>query len=200
MSIAAAIIGGAGMLTTGIMSARESGKARKRAREFEKQLANLEANRQDIINPYANATNPYENLRVATGASEFQAEEADISLANTLDTLRATGASAGGATALAQAALRSKQGISNSIEQQEAKNEELRAQGQARQELLIGEGAAFAFNAQEARENQKINRVAGLGQEQRRLEAGYKQQLMNTIAGGASAGMNFASGFSQGRR
>ena len=35
----------------------------------------------------------------------MQAEEADIALANTLDTLRATGASAGGATALAQAAL-----------------------------------------------------------------------------------------------
>ena len=44
----------------------------------------------------------------ATKAAEIQIEESDIALANTLDTLRATGASAGGATALAQAALRSK--------------------------------------------------------------------------------------------
>jgi hypothetical protein len=51
-------------------------------------------------------TNPYENLGVATQAAEFQAEQADIALANTLDTLLATGAGAGGATALAQAALR----------------------------------------------------------------------------------------------
>ena len=46
----------------------------------------------------------------------MQVEEADIALANTLDTLRATGASAGGATALAQAALQSKKGVAASIE------------------------------------------------------------------------------------
>ena len=61
----------------------------------------------------------------------MQIEQADISLANTLDTLRATGAGAGGATALAQAALQSKKGVSASIEQQEVQNEKLRAQGEA---------------------------------------------------------------------
>ena len=60
----------------------------------------------------------------------MQIEQADISLANTLDTLRSTGASAGGATALAQAALQSKKGVSANIEQQEANNERLRAQGE----------------------------------------------------------------------
>ena len=94
----------------------------------------LQDGRQDIINPYAGVTdlssmakdltsmmsNPFESLGVATQAAEIQAEEADISLANTLDMLRATGASAGGATALAQAALASKKGVSASIEQQEA--------------------------------------------------------------------------------
>ena len=65
-------------------------------------------------------SNPYANLGVATQAAEIQIEEADIALANTLDTLRATGASAGGATALAQAALQSKKGVSANIEQQEA--------------------------------------------------------------------------------
>ena len=76
-------------------------------------------------------SNPYANLGVATQAAEMQIEEADIALANTLDTLRATGASAGGATALAQAALQSKKGVSASIEQQEAQNEKLRAQGES---------------------------------------------------------------------
>ena len=75
-------------------------------------------------------SNPYANLGVATSAAEIQIEEADIALANTLDTLRATGSSAGGATALAQAALKSKKGVAASIEQQEAANEKLRAQGE----------------------------------------------------------------------
>ena len=65
-----------------------------------------------------------------TQAAEIQMEQTDIALANTLDTLRATGASAGGATALAQAALQSKKGIAASIESQEAQNEKLRAQGE----------------------------------------------------------------------
>lgn len=76
-------------------------------------------------------TNPYDSIGVATQAAEMQIEEADISLANTLDTLRATGSGAGGATALAQAALQSKKGVSASIESQEAANEKLKAQGRA---------------------------------------------------------------------
>jgi hypothetical protein len=104
----------------------------------------IRAARQPITNPYANTTNlsglakdlsgminnPYANLGVATQAAEMQFEQTDMALANTLDTLRATGASAGGATALAQAALQSKKDIAASIEQQEANNEKLRAQGE----------------------------------------------------------------------
>ncbi len=124
-----------------------AGKARKMAKGIraDAQAAIDGMNVPDIINPYENVENlsslaedlsgqmynPYSNLGVATQAAEMQAEEADIALANTLDTLRSTGASAGGATALAQAALKSKQGVSATIEKQEAENERLRAQGQA---------------------------------------------------------------------
>ena len=75
----------------------------------------------------------------------MQAEEADIALANTLDMLRSTGASAGGATALAQAALQSKRGVSANIEQQEAQNQKLRAQGevQKQQQLMNLESQAI---------------------------------------------------------
>ena len=180
------------------MSGVQAGKAKREARKYEQQLSYLEANRQEVINPYANISNPYQNLQVATGAAEFQAEEADLSLANTLDVLRSTGSSAGGATALAQAALRSKEGISNDIERQEAANAQMRAEGQARQERLNAEGKIFEFNTVEARENQKLNRVAGLGQENRRLQAGYNQQLINTISSAGAAGMQFAGGYSSG--
>jgi len=74
--------------------------------------------------------NPYENLSVATQANQIKMEETDKALANTLDTLRAQGASAGGATALAQAALKSKAGIAADIEKQEVSNERLKAQGE----------------------------------------------------------------------
>ena len=57
----------------------------------------------------------------------MQIEQADISLANTLDTIRQTGGGAGGATALAQAALQSKKGVTASIEAQEKANEDKRA-------------------------------------------------------------------------
>ena len=197
--LAAAIIGGVGMAATAIMSKKEAGKAGKQAREYERQLATLEASRQEIINPYADVTNPYSNLQIGTRDAEFQAEQVDISLANTLDTLRATGASAGGATALAQEAARSKQGISASIEQQEIENQKLSAQGKSRQEQLMGQGKAFAFNAQEEREMQKLNRIAGLGQESRRLEAGYNQQFINTISDIGSAGMSLFSGYGAGK-
>ena len=172
-----------------IFSAINAGKARKAQVKAQKKMDAQIANRQDIINPYENVTdlsnmisNPFSNLQVATKAAEIKIEEADISLANTLDTLRATGAGAGGATALAQAALKSKKEVAASIETQEADNEKLRAQGEQQlqqakmaeqqrvQQLAISEtgrfqdnkarGKEFAFNARESREQGKINRVA----------------------------------------
>ena len=186
----ASVVGGA------IQSGQEH-KAMRTARNAKEAAAfkvkELQDARQDIINPYAGVTdlssmakdltgmmsNPFESLGVATKAAEMQAEEADISLANTLDLLRATGASAGGATALVQAALASKKGVSASIEQQEATNQKLRAQGQAAltqakvneqqrlQSVAISEGQRtqqadaqgklFEFNAQEDRDNSDIS-------------------------------------------
>ena len=147
MAVAAAV--GAGVsLIGGAVGAHQAGQAakgaRNDARRAKAEMDAIKAARQPITNPYATTTNlsglakdlsgmisnPYANLGVATQAAEMQAEEADIALANTLDTLRATGASAGGATALAQAALQSKKDISANIEQQEAANEKLRAQGE----------------------------------------------------------------------
>ena len=145
---ASLIIGGALSLGSAIFgsSARKK-RARALARQLKAETAKLNAleqSRQQIVNPYGNVSdasnlatsleakvsNPFANLSVATKAAEIQMEQSDLALANTLDTLRATGAGAGGATALAQAALQSKQQVAASIESQEANNEKLRAQGQ----------------------------------------------------------------------
>ena len=208
MGAAAPIIGlGQGVL--GMVGANQAEKAakgeRNRARNEKARLAaeleSLENSRQPIINPYENVTdlsgqmsNPYANLGVATQAAEFQAEQAEIGLANTLDTLRATGASAGGATALAQAALASKKQISASLELQEASNQKLVAQGdQKLQQLQLAEkqrmqnadvmGKQFMFGATDKRENQRLNRAAG------QLDnAAADERSANAAYGAAQAG------------
>ena len=187
------LIGG---LFGGGAARRRQRRAMAEKRRLEGKLNSLEKSRQAITNPYAGVTNissmakdlsgmvsnPFASLGVATQAAEMQIEQADIALANTLDTLRATGSSAGGATALAQAALQSKKGVSASIEQQEAQNEIRRAQGEAQLDRLqlqeaqriqnIGmseaqrlqkagvAGKQFMFSARERREGEQLDRVS----------------------------------------
>ena len=196
-----AIIGGSLSVVSGIFGAASAKKAAAAAKAqrkmLEAKLKNLENNRQEIINPYegiqdlsAMMSNPFASLGVATGAAEMKIEEADISLANTLDLMRSTGQSAGGATALAQAALRSKKGVAASIEQQEARNEMQRAQGEATlNQQLTGEqrrlqqadvsGAQFQFNTRETRQMQELDRTSDLlsGAQNRENEAFRDESL-----------------------
>lgn len=212
MGAASGVISGAvGLLGAGAAQrrAREDRKrAEQEANRLKGELRTLENQRQPIINPYENVTdtsgnlaNTYANLGVATEAAQFQAEQADISLANTLDTLRATGASAGGATALAQAALQSKKQISASIQLQEAQNQKLYAQGEERlnqmkmqeeQRLQSADvmGKQFMFGAQEQREVAKLNRTAGM------LD-NAQQDLRNMRAAEAKAEANMYNSLGQ---
>lgn len=216
---------GAGVQIIGGLFAGGEAKKRERAAAAEKnrlqlRLTELENSRQDIINPFEGATNlsslavdlssslanPFANLSVATQAAEMQIEQSDLSLANTLDTIRATGGSAGGATALAQAALQSKKGVSANIEQQEAANEKARAQGEAnlqqqkiaeqqriqgvqisegqRMQGLDAAGQQFMFGARESRQLQQLNRVST------QLSGAQAQQMQaQSDATGAFTGM-----------
>ena len=102
-------IGGAAVNIVGGIIGSGKAKKRERAAAAEKarlavELNRLENSRQAIINPWATTkdmssliqdsssliTNTFANLGVATQASRFEAEQIDISLANTLDTLRET--------------------------------------------------------------------------------------------------------------
>lgn len=221
MAVSMAAIAGisAGVqLIGGLIGGGSARRARRRAeramRDQQRRLDQALANRQAIINPYAGVTdlsglisNPFANLQVATGAAEMQAEEADLSLASTLDTLRATGAGAGGATALAQEAARSKRGVAASIGQQEAQNERLRAQGEAQaQQRRIAEqqrlqqadilGSAYQFEAQEARSAADISRLSGMIQQsgQQAMDAAAAQgnifgSVLGSIGNIAAAGI-----------
>ncbi len=195
----------------GLFTNKAAKKAEKLMSEARTRLDDVLASRQAIINPYAGVTdlsglisNPFANLQVATEAADFQAEEADLSLASTLDTLRATGAGAGGATALAQEAARSKRGVAASIAQQEAQNERLRAQGEAQaQQRRIAEqqrlqqadilGATYQFEAQEDRTVADLSRASAMLQ-------GASQQYMDARASGGILGgafKAFAGGLGQ---
>jgi len=212
---AAAIIGGAISLVGGIIgSSRARRAARNReiqARGLEYKLNQLEENRQEITDPYANITdlssmlsNPFANLSVATKAAEMQIEQTDIALANTLDTIRATGG-AGSATALAQAALQSKKGIAASIEQQEAANEKQRAAGEAtlqrqqmaeaqRQQMADVQGEQYMFQAQETRDMQQLNRLSNQIGALRGAAAQVSADSTAALTGGIGAAASILGG------
>jgi hypothetical protein len=180
--ITGAIIGGAMSLAGGIFGGRAARRqaraAKSRMRKLNSKLNSLEANRQDIINPYADVTstadmlsNPFTQLSVSTAAMDMQIEQTDQALANTLDALRQTGGGSGGATALAQAALQSKKDVAADIERQEVQNDKARIQGEANlQKDLIAEeqrmqsvdvqGKQFVYSETEQREQQQLDRVS----------------------------------------
>ena len=192
--VVAGVIGGVASIAGGIFGSSSAKKAARRAAmekaRLQKKLDKLEANRQEVINPYEDVkslssmiSNPFANLSVATKAAEIKIEEADISLANTLDAVKATGG-AGSATALANAALRSKKDVAASVEQQEKANEDNRAAGeQQMQRAKMAEeqriqsaeaaGKQFVFGATEGREQAQIDRTYAemMGAEQSRAQA-----------------------------
>jgi len=235
VTTALAISAGAQLLSGlfgGIGANNRAKRAAKEKRRLTKELEALEKSRQTIINPYAGMqdfssmvedlsskmTNPFDSLGVATQAAEIQMEQTDIALANTLDTLRATGAGAGGATALAQAALASKKGVAANIEQQEARNEQLRAEGEATleanrlaekrriQSVKLGQaekleqgrtqGAAFVYGEKERRETEQLNRkqaqITGQAQVQAQARADAAAITGSTISGLADTTSSYA--------
>jgi hypothetical protein len=198
----AGALGTAGAAAMGFWAMGQAKDQNDKILAFQTSISNQEANRTPIINPYANTknlagmlSNKYENLGVATKAAEFQAQQTDVALANTLDTLRTSGASAGGATALAMAALKSKQGISASIEQQEAQNEKLRAQGAMQlQQMQLAEnqriqqadvaGRQFMYAEQDKRDMQKLDRTQAELDQVRQYQTDMQTQGMTAFGTG----------------
>lgn len=208
-----AVVGGVASIAGGLFGSSSAKKAaRAAAREkarLQKKLNNLEENRQEVINPYEDVkslssmiSNPFANLSVATQAAEMKIEQADISLANTLDTVRATGGS-GSATALAQAALKSKKGVAASIEAQEKSNEDKRAQGEQdvqrrkmaeeqRMQQADVAGKQFVFSTTEQREVKEMDRtyaeMMGAGQAQAQAKADQTGAITGMFGSLASIG------------
>lgn len=199
---------------SGINNSRSSKKARQKLVQKEAQMKQIMDNRQEIFDPMRSISdtsgmisNPYANLGVATQAAEMQAEEADLALANTLDIIRTSGMGAGGATALAQAAAKSKAGVSASIEQQEANNQKLKAQGEANQQamqqaekirLQQADQAAdrWMFEQAEAREDEQIGLLEKQSDRAFREQYFYKNKADQSWSNfGTAAGNTFGAMF-----
>ena len=243
MAVVTAAVGAGLVIAGGAIKSGQEHKAMRRARGEKGRAAakveSLQNSRQTITNPYGGVeslaslasdlsgqmSNPYASLGVATQAAEIQMEQSDIALANSLDAMMATGAGAGGATALAQAALRSKKGVAAGIEQQEANNEKLRAQGeqnlqqrqtaeqQRLQSIAISEGQReqqaeaagniFQFNAQEDRTNADISyniaKETGAAQRQAQARANRDGAVSGIFSGlGSIAGSVIGAGIGGG--
>jgi len=183
IAIAAGVAAAAGATTSAIAAKQakdERDKQNTEADKLQQQLTDLENSRPTFQNPYENMTNqfenldnPYANLTVATEAFKMQAEQADMALANSLDVMMETGQAAGGATALAQAALQSKRGIAASINAQETQNKRMAAEGEAnvalqkaqgaqRLDEMMAQGDAMAQRDAIDFHETKMNRTAGM--------------------------------------
>ena len=113
-----AIIGGVTQIAGSIIG----GKARrKEAREAAAQKAvDLDRFRNfQFTNPYENMENVFEDATINQQATQFQAQQTDQALAQALQTATMAGGAPGGAQAIAEAALKAKQGISADMASQE---------------------------------------------------------------------------------
>jgi len=210
ISAGASIIGG---IIGGSKARRAKRKAARKLKRMNAKMKELEANRQEIINPYEDMTslsgmmsNPMANLSVATQATDMQIEQTDIALANTLDALRESGGGAGGATALAQAALQSKKNVAADIEAQEKSNEDKRAAGEEKlQQAQIAEaqrmqdvdamGKKFVYSETEDREMQQLNRLQNQINTQQGIKAQASADQTSALTGAISGVAGAASAF-----
>lgn len=195
------IIGGAKLaigIAQGVNERNKQETERRRLKAAKKRMRDFEANRQPVINKADEIramkdqlSNPMANLPVATQAAEMQAEQTDQALANTLDTIRATGSGAGGATALAQAAAQSKAKVSAGLQQQEAANAKAAAQGEASLQIQKAniEQAAIseeikAYGRQESRDTIQLGRMQqGIDDRRGNIEA-YRGASTDAFLGG----------------
>ena len=199
----------AGSVISAGVSAIGGKKQRKSARRAEsrarsdraQQQALLEAQKDEyralqFTNPYEDMENPFEDLRVATGAADFQAQQGAQQRANILGSLRgAAGSSgiAGLAQTLANQGALQAQKISVNLQQQEVRNELLRAKGASSVDMQERTGDAMVQQAESSRQatmlGMQFGQAAG-------ANSAYQQAVKNTQMAQASANQMMAQSMS----
>ncbi len=196
------------IISTGV-SAIGGKKQRRSARRAESQARSDRAQQQALLeaqkdeyralqftNPYEDMENPFEDIRVATGAAEFQAQQGAQQRANILGSLRgAAGSSgiAGLAQTLANQGALQAQKISVNLQQQEVRNELLRAKGASSVDMQERTGDAMVQQAESSRQatmlGMQFGQAAG-------ANSAYQQAVKNTQMAQASANQMMAQNMS----
>ena len=168
------LLGSLGGIFGGGARRREQRAAQK---EFEQNMTRYET--LDLSNTFKDLENFSEDLRVSTQAADFQAQQAQQGMANTLDALRGVGGGTGIAAlaqSLAQQQGKSMQGIAANIDAQERQNEMMQMQEATRNQQLERQGE------QMAQQRELDRRSTLLGMSQQRLAAANQARAQATKA------------------
>ena len=157
----------------------------KRRAEQKDATAEFQAQKQafqdfNFQNTYAGLENVAEDLTVNQQASQFQAQQTDAALAQSMQAAIASGGAPGGAQAIAQAALQSKAGISADLARQEQANEMARMQAEQKLQQDEAAGADVLQTRQYDQSQQLLNMAA----DRKRMADAARAQATQQLVGG----------------
>jgi len=179
------IVGGLAGVAGGIIGGGARKREQRRAQaEFNKrkdQYENL-----DTSNVYQNMQNTMEDLTVNQQAANFQAQQQQQGLANTMNSM---GAAAGGsgiaalAQSLANQQAQNLQTASADIGRQESRNQMATAQEAGKLQLYEAKGELISRDA----EQDKVETLMGMAQDDLAAANQARQQATNSILGGVGS-------------
>ena len=184
------IIGGATQVVGSLIGGKKR-RAEQRAANAEFNAQKSAFQNQTFSNEFANLENTAEDLTVNQQASQFQAQQTDAALAQSMDAAIASGGAAGGAQAIAAAALQSKAGISADLARQESTNQAMRAQQAARNQMSEAQGADDLQLRNYTKSQQLLNMASG---RKNAADAARQQATAGLISGIGSIAGGLATG------
>jgi len=170
----------AAQATPAVMGYFQSKNAREEAEKLDADILSADTDLQAMLANRQTLRNPYANLGVNTQAAEFEAQQKDAAFANTLDTMRAGGFGAAGATALARKAAEAKQGVAADISTQEQSNRTKFAEGEAKLQTAVEERQIQDINRKQTElDNARLNQQALIDESKAAGQAG----VASTVTG-----------------
>jgi len=185
LPLAAAAIAAAPGIIKSVGSVFGSGKRKRAQQAATRELGQRKQAYEQFqfINPYEGLENVYEDARVSTQAAEFQAQQQQQGLAQTLDALRSAGGGAGAAAiaqALAQQQAKNIQMASADIAQQEQQIEMAKMGEASRLQQLEAGGRA----QQQAQEFERTETLYGMSQQRKAAADEARRQATQSLVGG----------------
>ena len=150
------ILGGVANIAGSLIGGR--GRRREQRAAAAEQAAQKEAFKNfQFTNVYSGLENVAEDLTINQDAAQFQAQQTDAALAQAMQAAVVSGGAAGGAQAIAQAALQSKRGVAADIARQEQANEMARVQQAAKLQEMEATGEMDIQSQEYSRSQELLN-------------------------------------------